>query len=113
MADRLVVFEKQNVYRIGWYLQEEQDMGATLGEEDKREFSKDEWDYKLAIETIEALPDVEKDKDGYFWESRKEAQEVLKQIKTAIKSYQSGVKMPDWAKKALAAGWKPPKGWKP
>lgn len=33
--------------------------------------------------------------------------------KAAKASFDSDVPMPEWAKKALEAGWKMPKGWKP
>jgi hypothetical protein len=114
MADRLIVFEGQNVYRIGWYLEEEEDMGATLGELDVSDIPESEWDYKMAVKTIISLPDIEKDIYGFYWETKSQATKVLKIIKTATTTYKkSKGELPDWAKKALAAGWKPPKGWKP
>ena len=34
-------------------------------------------------------------------------------LKSALSEYDSNVPWPEWAKQAEAAGWKPPKNWKP
>ncbi len=124
MADRLVVFERRDLYRIGYYLEDEEDIGAVLGEDLNIDIPEQDpgldwglnsdWDYKIAVKTILSLPDIEKDNQGFYWETRNQAQKILKLIKIALKNYQDSKKdLPDWAKKAIAAGWKPPKGWKP
>ena len=51
--------------------------------------------------------------DGYRWETRGDAQRALRAAKAALLDARSKVPLPDWAKQALAAGWKMPKGWKP
>jgi hypothetical protein len=39
--------------------------------------------------------------------------ELLRVSKEALKNAGDETPMPEWATKALEAGWKPPKGWKP
>jgi len=46
---------------------------------------------------------------GAYWESKKQAQAALRVAKEALKQERP---LPDWAQKALEAGWTPPKGWK-
>lgn len=48
----------------------------------------------------------------YVWPTRKAATAALRAVKAAIKD-RSDVPWPDWAVKAKAAGWTPPKGWAP
>jgi len=50
---------------------------------------------------------------GYVWETRADATKALRAANAALKVAQSNVPLPEWAKSALAAGWKMPKGWQP
>jgi len=54
---------------------------------------------------------------GYEFESGSACKRFLAAMRAAMKSarseYDSNVPWPEWAKQAEAAGWKPPKGWKP
>lgn len=47
----------------------------------------------------------------YYWESHKAAATALRTIKEAWKHRERP--LPEWARQAIAAGWKAPKGWKP
>ena len=78
MADKLMVYKDRGVYRIGWYLSDEVDMGITLGE-DLRDIARcDDKEHKAATQSVKALGDVELDGDGYYWESKPKAQVALR-----------------------------------
>lgn len=47
----------------------------------------------------------------FFWETRSGAERALRAIKLAWRNRERS--LPEWAKQALAAGWKAPNGWKP
>lgn len=51
------------------------------------------------------------DGNVFLFETQSSATAALRVAKTALKNID--VPMPSWATQALAAGWKPPKGWKP
>ena len=126
MADRLIVMDSTEGFCIAWYLQEEGDTGAVIGEMrwgevTKFEGSKDPderlWFLaeRLCQEEARLHPDelVQYRARGYTWDSRARAALMLKRIKAQFQAQESGRPLPEWAKTAMAAGWKPPKGWKP
>lgn len=47
------------------------------------------------------------------WYTRSGASKALAAAKAALTIHRSAKPWPEWAKQALAAGWKAPKGWKP
>ena len=105
--DRLVVHEDRHGYRIVWFLADEQDHGATLGEGWSRCDDDDPYgDHGIATRAAKKTLGVERDERGFYWESRSVAQTALKVIKAALKNKP----LEDWEQKALAAGWKPPAG---
>lgn len=56
----------------------------------------------------------ERDRNGaWVWGSKRQASAALKVANAALIAAESDKPLPDWAQKALAHGWKPPKGWKP
>ena len=122
MKDHLMIDDADSyAYRIVWYLAEEQDYGAVLGEggvhptREDLEKIEDFEDRTTALCDIVAgeSSGVQHDDKGYCWESRSAAQTALRSCNAAMKQLASGKPWPEWAMKAKAAGWKPPKGWKP
>ena len=118
MADRLIIESERIGYQIVWFLEEESDTGARLGEStySERDLAKakpEDWDHITATITASKTVGVQRDgHNGYYWESRKDAAAALKAIKFALKD--KGAKpWPEWAVKATAEGWKAPKGWTP
>ncbi len=113
MTDRLVIIPDRYTYRIGWICDGEE--GAMLGE-DKSEgigatpAKRDDWEL-WASNKIAREAKAERDGRGFYWESKSEASAVLKAIQLQFKN--ADRPLPEWAKLALDAGWKPPKGWKP
>lgn len=113
----LVVDGSRDKLRLSWYLPQDDDIGGNLGEfihteADLLTASPEDIDEVIAYLTVAKMPNVESDFSGFYWETQKAAKAALSIVKAAIKA---GVDrpLPEWAKQALAAGWKAPKGWKP
>lgn len=126
---KLEVIEEAGAYWISWYFPDEDDYGSCLGDAGPscpytREQVKAEQDpeeresmaFAIAAYSI-ALPTKpysgQKLGYGFWWESRRDAEAALRQIKAEAKAILQGAGLPEWAKTALAHGWKPPRGWKP
>lgn len=118
MKDKLVIVDREYVYRIEWFIAETGDEGATLGEvkysQTQLAAEKDPETRVHILATITASKSkgVRHDTHGYYWDERKHVTQALREIKIALKG-DKGVPWPDWAVKAAAEGWKAPKGWKP
>ena len=116
--DQLVVDKDRSGYYICWYFPETGDVGAFLGEStytaaQLAKAKPADWEHIKATITAGQTAGVERvDRDGYRWESRADAFAALRAIKVAIKD-KSNKPWPQWAVQAKAAGWTPPKGWKP
>jgi len=55
----------------------------------------------------------ERQGEGCFeFESYASARAALALARAAVRAAQADVTLEEWEKKALAAGWKPPRGWK-
>lgn len=131
--DRLVVVDSSpGHYGIAWWLDEEGDMGTSIGE--SQEWTWEEFqDEDLTLEEARIWFECERlaGEDlaaerawknslgcGIEWESKARAAKVLKEAKAQAKQYldslgQDPTEWPQWAQTALSQGWKPPKGWKP
>ena len=74
---------------------------------------------KAIIEALESVKSsnqgyVYKDRDGvYTFESIRVAREAKRLVNAALWNVQNKKPLPDWAQKAIAEGWSPPKGWRP
>ena len=121
--DKLVIEESLHGcqgFRIYWYLAEVGDLGAAVGEfkvptMKPRESYKTDEDFQchLVNHVAGKTEGVEHDHNSYFWETRAQAQRALRLLKAELKAARDNTPWPDWAKQALAAGWKAPKGWGP
>lgn len=119
MKDKLVLDQPSDFWRISWevVVDGSYDIGATLGEGSPEDWEGDppksdereEWEHWAAQKAASTSRGVERDGNGFFWESEKDARAAMRIVKEACKQERP---MPEWATKALAAGWKPPKGWK-
>ena len=127
MADKLIMVESRIGYAIQWYLEDGGDLGATLGEGEThqslckmdREFESGKTD-KYSLEHNVATLAAWKHEgmqhnydEGFYWESKTGATQALRLAKIAVKELRDNKPWPDWAKQAMAHGWKVPKGWKP
>lgn len=103
-------------YHIAWFIPDDDGYGAYVGagfpeDEKVTEDNKNElWEMKTANEVARPFACC-KGSYGYEFETEKKAKQALVACNLALSSRE--VPMPDWALKAAAAGWKPPKGWKP
>lgn len=141
MSDKLMVVSPDDwEFRIQWFIEEDDDMGKTLGEDRPEEIAKiaalsdmdirlkDEHEKEIdpnydptnvedtiAIRTLATMkPKPEINSSGFYWESKSAATAALKAIKVAIKLYRDNAdNWPQWAKTAMVNGWTAPKGWKP
>lgn len=124
--DKLILdYARNGMYEIVWELVEEGDLGARLGEGDGRPPTDKEvnaaddlnWPHLRATQIAAKSKGVENVTDDrkyfpYRWETKTDAEGCLREIRAVLKAGRNNP-MPDWALKASAAGWKPPKGWKP
>lgn len=126
MADRLIIVESSVGYRIQWEIDDGDDKGAFLGQEKKEPpedfyasttpMDREYWAAERAgFQVIkDGDPDTRgHDSTGFWWESRTQATKALAKVKALMNAALEGVPWPDWAVQASAAGWKPPKGWRP
>jgi len=103
-------------YRLTW--QFEDDIGGNLGDSDyfrERDLPKltgEERTDAISYFTAGKTDAVEHDSIGFWWPTRRGAADALRAIKLAVK-LDSGGPLPEWAIKALAAGFSAPKNWKP
>ena len=102
-------------YRLSWYLPDDGDIGGSVGDMSYTEIDLkelDDVDVAIVYLAVAKLDGIQRDFSGFFWETQAAAQSALRIAKAAIAA---GVDrpLPDWARQALAAGWKAPKGWKP
>lgn len=110
--DRLARWtDRDHLRSISWFGDEGE--GATLGDGHPHDpKSQDEHDIASRAAYDAATP-CEVAHSGYKWATTSEATKALRAANAALKVAQSKVSVPGWAQKALAAGWKMPKGWKP
>lgn len=101
------------VYRIGWRDTDTGDMDAHLGQDSsdgtgRAPTDRDGWEHWAASKAVrETKP--KRDSRGFYWEDRRNVVGALALAKEALKQERP---LPDWASRALAAGWKAPKNWK-
>jgi hypothetical protein len=110
MADRLIVDGEHTTWRIAWFLADEGDIGAVLGEgpigHDIPSTDDENWSHRVATLVVSSSPGCQRDHGGFYFETRLLAQAAMKAANATIKNKP----LADFEKKALAAGWKPPKG---
>lgn len=114
--DKLVIEEERYKFRLYWFIADWRDLGGCLGESPELERHPDpgpkvraEWECWVAALAVRDLDGTQRDSIGFWWESLANAKRALRLANEAMK--QDGRPLPDWAKQALEAGWKPPKGW--
>lgn len=114
MKDHLTIADLgDGVYHIAWYLVEDQDFGAYVGETDRygedepnRSKEPENWECWMADKVAAEDPYHLDDHIGFYWESASAAKKVITRINAAFKGERP---LEAWEIKALDAGWKPPK----
>lgn len=98
---------------IAWYLPEDGDFGVRLSNENL-DTEEHNIAVRVATEFFKAnnldFPNPHRD---FYFESEKQARDCLRRINIELLAWQEKRPLPEWAKQALAAGWKAPKNWKP
>lgn len=134
---KLDIFQERYEYHVSWFDEDAGDEGAWIGQDHRlplsvleqklatakaaRDF--DNYEY-LSLEItarswvkLDGGTDVTAAAHGYQFETSSKAKKFLTAMRAALKTakveFESNVPWPEWAKLASAAGWKPPKGWKP
>jgi hypothetical protein len=104
----LSVTECLGGYLIGWESEDTCAYDSPLDE------SAGDKEFTIAARAVKPFASVDQFGNGhYVFISKRIALKALAAANTALHRMASGVKLPGWATKALAAGWKAPKGWRP
>jgi hypothetical protein len=104
---------RSGLWSIGWDFPFD-GIGAYLGETSE-EFLQDDANWEMRIAQAAAKPFADEDEEGYgkyLFPSKKAAQQALTAANGALLRGDQKP-WPAWAAQAKAAGWTPPKGWKP
>jgi len=129
MKDKLTIQELRAGaygYCIQWKLADDGELGAVVGEgigdnldierataANEKCSSEEREDAVVTLAAAEMKPEFRQGL-GFYWDRLAEAQAALHACNAALKAFRLSSKpMPEWALTAAAAGWKPPKGWKP
>lgn len=130
MKDHLEYALLDGKHAIAWYLVEDDELGSYVGDlgtgphkmkagttEDERIDNEvrtvDNAAYDLWKNSSRKESGIyrERPMGTYFWETRSRAMVALRALKAALKAFRSKkAPLEEWEQKALAAGWKPPKG---
>lgn len=119
MVDALIIdwvwdIHQNKVCVIGW--DDDGYVGGILGQDEDDGLGEsptdtEEWEHWIASKTARSFEPAHSVGTGFVWDNEAHAKKALKAIRVALKAGNKPV--PDWATKALAEGWKPPKNWKP
>lgn len=103
-------FEGHYDYFIAW-TDNEGDFGLSLGESMHGVTPMPDHDAAVAAAMTIGDPYM---RDGRLvWRSQSDVKKALRAAKAAVEAWKAGLPLPDWAVRATAEGWKPPKGWSP
>ena len=110
MKTHLVVTLDRYVHRVAWFIAEEGDIGAILGDRKvptKLPPNEDpDWEHFAACHAVRDSEGCQRDGEGYYFDTRTAAETAKRSAVAAMKNKP----LADWERKALSAGWKPPKG---
>ena len=113
-GDYLDVSDNGAYYVIAWFCADE--TGTIVGE-DRPRTTEARVLHDALVEFCKANPDsayLPGQVDSAFtFDTELVASKALRVANAALIAWRDGVKLPAWAKKATAEGWKPPKGWRP
>lgn len=102
--EHLDIEERPYSIRIGWVMPFDGEFGAFLGDEARPS----DPETKIAQEAVKPFAE-----DDYTFSTLAKAKKALTAANEALFAAKSGKPWPDWALRAKAEGWKPPKGWTP
>ena len=109
-----LAIDESGDYSIGWVIPDEGEFGAYIGDTDYNSptapKSKDEWEAWAVYQAVKPFAEGKSQLNGFYFGSKRQAQLALQ---AANASLVSNAPWPEWAVRAKAAGWTPPKGWRP
>lgn len=118
MAAKIDVYRDHYSYGLAWF--DEDGEGLRFGEDaEVEQLSRPPADRELAehwhaYEAARKIAGCNPTQRGaLLWESMAQATAARAAARAAVKVAASEVPWPEWAKLALAAGWKAPRGWNP
>jgi hypothetical protein len=97
----------RRTFALAWFVEDEGE-GMRLG----KDAITDDLEHTAACAAAKACATGIDPHGDYYWDTETAAKKARALCRAAAKNAHGSV-MPDWANKALAAGWKAPKGWKP
>lgn len=100
-------------WAIYWFVVSEDDLGMAIGEDGNDTNEGHVIGTALSMFCAANRLDQPKPHRRYVFPSERLAKAALNSINAALNSSAMNSPMPEWAQTALAAGWTPPKGWKP
>lgn len=107
----LSVTDERDGYCLAWC--DDDGPGLYLGESDGH-LDESAGEHRAAVEAASAIGNPTRGEYRRLcWDSLTSARKALAAAKAAVRAFHDGAPMPDWALKAIAEGWKPPRGWKP
>jgi hypothetical protein len=109
----LALDERAHDTQIAWYDPVEGEFGLYLANE-----RLNNWENDTAIDALRGFcknKGLELPLRGqeFRFDSTSVAREALRAVNARLNLDKANKPLPEWAKKALAEGWKPPKGWSP
>lgn len=107
----MVFFLTEETWGRGWCISYGQAQGGReelLGQSRRRE------DRPLAEAVLGLVPAHAVGKGGEFiWPTKTVAARAMRIARLTVRELEEGRPWPDWARRAIAEGWKPPRRWKP
>ncbi len=114
----LTIDERAEGFYLAWYLPEDGDFGAYVGDRDLSaekgstpEDQKEVWEVNTANDAAKPFSCGKHPAYGFEFKTMTQAKRAFTAANTAL--HEGGAPLPEWAVLARAAGWTPPKGWKP
>jgi hypothetical protein len=106
----------RHAWALAWVL-DDGELGGEIGEIHPSKLIDDDEDVlKLAYEAAKPFADGHRPRHGFIFHTESRAKKAAAAVRAAFKAdaaKQAGKPLPEWAQKASAEGWKPPRGWKP
>ncbi len=93
---------------ISWLCVDDGEIGGALGE-----FEDDGQSKELCKLCREAGGKQKQSRTAFLWDDEADAKKALRRIEAGMLAWEDGKSWPEWALKAKAEGWTPPKGWTP
>jgi len=112
---KLSICTLRDEYQIGW-VDSDGDFGLMVGHQIPKNDHPDTLECLAIDAALRPMADRVWSACAFAWDTQRSAQVALKRARLVIRQLQDEAlarPWPEWTAPALAAGWKPPKGWTP